>query len=205
MFFRLSHLFVIAPTALFLAAGCGEPIKVPTSYAKWTPESAIFHIDYPEGWEADGSGKNQRQWAEFKKSGCAIKCETNVTQSLIGDIGKSLNTLGGGDEGLSQEEIEELAPAAQAHAFAKKADAVGKDYGSYKEEKEAIPFQAGTGDARKSVFTGSLMGRSVKGYRATLLTRDYGITVYCHCSAKDWEKMQPAFDKVLESVRSGGG
>ncbi len=189
---------------LAAALGCGAPVKVPTSYSKWEPEKeAIFFIDYPEGWVADGGGGNGLQWAEFKKSGCVIKCDTNTSSSLIGDITQSGNTMAGGEEGLSQEEIEERAPAAAAHAWNLKNDPPKEDYANYKEEKEAIAFKSGLGDARKSIFTGSSMGRGIKGYRATFLARDRGVTVFCYCSTKDFEKMKPAFDKVLESVRRG--
>ena len=194
----------IAAVFLSLAAGCGEPVKVPTSYAKWAPEGdTIFHIDYPEGWNADGAGKNQTQWATFKKGGCLIDCKTNVSSSLIGDISQSMNQMGGGGDALSPEEMEERSPAAAAHAWNMK-NSPPDAYGSYKEEPKAIAFQSGLGDARKSIFTGTMMGRSVKGYRASFLTKDRGVIVFCHCSAKDFEKMKPAFDKVLESVRRGG-
>jgi hypothetical protein len=194
---------VWAVLMLVAFAGCGAPVKVPTSYTKWQPEGGeFFSLEYPEGWVAEGGGKNGIQWAKFKKGGCLIKCNTDVSTSLIGDIAQSANTALGGDEGLSEEELEERAPVAQAHALnaAKPKD----DYSKYKEEKEATTLKSGLGDARKSVFTGTVGGRRVKGYRATFLARDRGVTVFCHCSEKDFAKMQPAFDKVLESVSRGG-
>jgi hypothetical protein len=196
--------FVPLSIVVCLAAvlGCGAPVKTPTSYSKWEPASdAIFALDYPEGWIADGNGKNGIQWAEFKKGGCLIKCSTDQSSSLVGDITQSFNNMGGGDSGMSEEEMEELAPAAAAHKWNK--DKAREDYSNYKEEKEMIKFTSGLGDARKSVFTGSVGGRSVKGYRATFLARDRGVTVICHCAAKDFERLKPAFDKVLESVRRG--
>jgi hypothetical protein len=198
-----SLLLALAAAVTLLPLGCGAPVKTPTSYAKWEPKSdAIFAIDYPEGWLADGNGKNGVQWAEFKKSGCLIKCSTDQSSSLVGDITQSANNmLGGGEGGLSEEELEDLAPAAAAHQWNK--DKAKEDYSKYKEEKEMIAFKSGLGDARKSIFTGTIGGRSVKGYRATFLARDRGVTVICHCAAKDFERLQPAFDKVLESVRRG--
>ena len=204
------HSLIIAASTLLLAAGCGEPVKVPTSYAKWEPQGdankggePVYYIDYPEGWKADGGGgKAGLQWAEFKKGGCLIKCSTDQSSSLIGDIAGSTNTMLGGDSPLSKEEQEKLAPAARAHTWNKDK---GKDeYSGYKEDKEPTAFQSGMGDARQSVFTGTLTGRKVKGYRATFLGHDRGVTVFCHCPEKDFTKMQPAFDKVLESVRRGG-
>lgn len=197
---RIESLSIAA--CLVAALGCGAPVKVPTTYAKWEPEkNAVFFIDYPEGWVADGGGGNGLQWAEFKKSGCVIKGSTDQSSSLVGDITQSANNMFGGDSGLSEDEQEDLAPAAAAHEWNK--DKAKEDFGNYKEEKDAIAFQSGLGDARKSIFTGSSMGRGVKGYRATFLARDRGVTVICYCSTKDFEKMKPAYDKVLESVRRG--
>jgi hypothetical protein len=201
---RLPSVAALVVAVSLLAAGCGEPVKVPTSYAKWEPKGeAIFYIDYPEGWNASGGGGKIMQNAEFKKGGCLISVTTDQSSSLIGDITQSANQLGGGGDALSAEEREDLAPAAAAHAWNLKNKPPQDHYGSYKEEKDPIAFQSGFGDSRKSIFTGTVMGRSVKGYRATYIGKDRGVAVFCHCSAGEFEKMRPAFDKVLESVRRG--
>jgi hypothetical protein len=195
---------VLSIVALALA-GCGAPVKPPTSYGKWTPKESIFHVDHPEGWKTDGGGKGSTlQWVRFSKGGVMIHGSTDVSTSLMGDISSSMNNLGGGDEGLTQEQLEERAPVHSAHTFnLKKVDP--DEYGGYKEEGKPIKFTAPISEGRKSVFTARVgAGKKVKGYRATLLAQNNGITFYCYCSEKNFEKFRPAFDKILESVSHGG-
>jgi hypothetical protein len=200
---RTSFVFVAA--LALLAAGCSQPIKAPTSYAKWEPKETMYHMEYPEGWKADGNCKQGIQWAEFTQGTASIKLNTDQSTNLIGDIaGSASSPFNNAESGLSKEEQEELAPVARAHDFNKKAKPTPDEYGSYKEEDKAIAFNCGVGDGRKSIFTAKMsMGRKVKGYRVTLVGRDRGVVIYCHCNEKDWKKLQPAFDKVLETVKYG--
>jgi hypothetical protein len=185
-------------------AGCGAPVKPPTSYGKWTPKESIFHVDHPEGWKTEGGGKGSTlQWVRMSKGGVMIHGTTDISTSLFGDISSSMNNLSG-DEELTQEQIDERAPVNAAHKMnIKKVDP--DQYGSYKEEGKPIKFTAPISEGRKSIFTARVgAGRKVKGYRATLLAQNNGITFYCYCSEKDFEKFRPAFDKILESVTRGG-
>jgi len=188
-----------------LTAGCGAPVKPPTSYVKHEPKEAIFHCELPEGWTNTGGGKKSTsfQWVRSKKGGCMIHGATDVSSSVVGDIATSFNNVGGGDEALTQEEIDERAPVNSVHKMnVKKVDP--DDYGGYKEIGDPIKFTASLSEGRKSIFTARVgAGKKVKGYRATLLAQNNGVTFYCYCSEKDFEKFQPAFDKVLESVSHG--
>jgi hypothetical protein len=98
MLTRHHRRFLLTMLPLVAALGCGEPVKVPTSYAKWEPEgNAIFHMDYPEGWKADGGGgKAAMQWVEFKKGGCKIEGSTDISTSAVADIAQSFNNMGSG-------------------------------------------------------------------------------------------------------------
>ena len=188
-----------------LAVGCAEPVAVPKSYAKWTPPDSVFHIEYPEGWKAEGNAKDGRQWAEFSKGNCMITCQTDVSSSLIGDIAESamsMGGIGGGDAAIPIDPKlqEELAPVAQVHELKMKEPP--PEFTRYKEEP-AETFRSQLGDGRKSVFTAKYGISKVKGYRVTALTNDRGITIFCYCPEKDWKKMQPAFDHVLESLSLG--
>ena len=99
-------------------------------------------MDHPEGWKTDGGGKGTTlQWVRFSKGGVMIHGSTDISTSLIGDIASSRNNLGGGDEGLTQEEIEERAPVNAVHVMnMKKVDP--DEYGGYKEEGKPIKFMA---------------------------------------------------------------
>ncbi|MCI0359584.1 MAG: hypothetical protein L0211_14000 [Planctomycetaceae bacterium] len=183
-------------------AGCGAPVKPPTSYVKHSPKEAIFHCELPEGWTNTGGGKKSTsyQWVRSTKGGVMIHGVTDVSSSVVGDIATSFNNLGGGDEGLTQEQMDERAPVNTVHKMnLKKVNP--DDYGSYKEIGDPIKFTSPLSEGRKSVFTARVgAARKVKGYRATLLAQNNGVTFYCYCSEKDFEKFQEAFDKVLESV-----
>jgi len=187
------------------AVGCGAPVKPPTSYVKHEPPEAIFHCELPEGWNNTGGGKKSTsfQWVRSQKGGVMIHGATDISSSAMGDIAGSMNNMSGGDEGLTQEQIDEKAPVNSVHKFNfKKVDP--EVYGKYKEEGDPMKFTATLSEGRKSVFTARVgTGRKVKGYRATLLAQNNGVTFYCYCPEKDFEKFQPAFDKVLESVKHG--
>jgi hypothetical protein len=191
--------------ALALTAGCGAPVKPPTSFVKQEPKEAIFHCELPEGWTNTGGGKKSTsfQWVRSQKGGCMIHGATDISTSVIGDISSSFNNAAGGEEGLTQEQIDELAPINKVHKMnIKKVDPDA--YGSYKEIGDSIKFTSTLSEGRKSIFTARVgAGRKVKGYRATLLAQNNGVTFYCYCGEKDFEKFQPAFDKVLESVSHG--
>ena len=85
---------------LSLAAGCGAPVKVATSYVKHQPQEAIFHCELPEDWTNTGGGKKTTsfQWVRSKKGNCMIHGATDISSSAMGDISSSFNNLGGGDE-----------------------------------------------------------------------------------------------------------
>jgi hypothetical protein len=180
---------------LLVLAGCSEPVTTPTAYKTWNAKDGTFAIDYPEDWKADGGGKQGIQWAEFSKGSCVITVDTSLKTSLIGDISSS------GNAG-AEEVPEELEPAAAAHEFMKD-EAVGDKFSGYKEEAP-IKFASGIGDGRKSVFTGAkgLSGK-VKGYRVTIPQSDKGLIIFAYCPAKHWDKLQPAYDKILEGIERG--
>jgi hypothetical protein len=127
---------------------------------------------------------------------------TDISSSAMGDISSSFNNMGG-DQQLTQEEMDERAPVNAVHKFnVKKVDP--EVYGSYKEVGDPVKFTSPLSEGRKSVFTARVgAGRKVKGYRGTLLAQNNGVTFYCYCGEKDFEKFAPAFDKVLESVTHG--
>ncbi len=188
-----------------LAGGCGAPVKPPETYVKHEPKEAIFHCELPEGWKNTGGGKKSTsfQWVRSQKGGCMIHGATDISSSAMGDIAGSFNNLGGDEQQLTQEQLEERAPVHSVHEMnVRKVDP--DEYGGYKEEGKPIKFMASLSEGRKSVFTARVgAGKKVKGYRATLLAQNNGVTFYCYCPVKDFEKFQPAFDKVLESVKHG--
>ena len=187
--------------SLVAFGGCSEPVAAPTKFQNWTPKESVFHVQYPDGWKAEGGGKQGVQWAEFTKGNCKIDMKTDVTSSLIGDIAGSAGTAFSDGEAPSPELEEELAPVAVVHDM--KLKELPGDYKSYKEEK-AEKFTSMLGEGRKSPFKATVgVGRKIRGYRATVLAQDRGVTIFCYCPEKDWSKIQPAFDTVLSSLSQG--
>ncbi len=41
---------------------------------------------------------------------------------------------------------------------------------------------------------------SIRGNRSTLLTLNNGVLINYSCKGGDWEKLKPAFSRVLESL-----
>jgi hypothetical protein len=196
----------LAAAVLLSLVGCGGKVPAPASYKTWKATDGTFVIQYPEGWEAQGGGKQGVQWAEFSYGSARIRIDVSTTSSLIGDIAGSTNTLLGLNEPLSDvdpELMEEMAPVAQAHEFYQKAYPV--ELSAYKEQ-EPVAYHAPLGDCRKSEFTArSGAARKLRGYRATAMTRDKGVHILCQCTDANWKTLQPAFDRVLASIAYGGG
>jgi hypothetical protein len=184
-----------------LAVGCGgAPVAAPTAYEKWDAEDGTFGIEYPAGWKAEGGGRHGVQWATFEQGSAKIEVDVSLSESLMGDImgagGGGVTMLGPG----APEDDQLEPPVAVIHAEKKKAFA--ENFSDYN-EKEAVKITPPIGEGRKSEYTGTKGFGQVHGYRTSVLSNQRGITIICQCSDSDWPKLQPAFDKILESVTYG--
>ncbi|HZN34883.1 MAG TPA: hypothetical protein VFB80_13735 [Pirellulaceae bacterium] len=198
-----SHKCLFGLAAAILLAGCSESVQTPTSYKKWNAKDGLFAVEYPEGWKADGGGKQGIQWAEFKKGSCIITIDTNTSGSVVTDIAAS--GLGGGDDGvpIDPKVAEKLAPAAAAHNWIAKDPQRFEKFKNYKEE-EPTKITPPIGEGRKSLFTASAgMGQKVKGYRVTIPTNTKAIIVFAYGAEKDWSKVQGAYDKIFDGMEMG--
>jgi hypothetical protein len=204
---RLVAIPGLAIAVLVSLAGCGGgKVPAPTSYKIWKATDGTFTIEYPEGWEAKGGGKHGVQWAEFTRGSAKIRIDLSLTSSLIGDITGSVNTALGLNEPLTDadpEMLEEMAPVAAAHQYYQERYPV--ELPGYKEQ-EPIAYHAPLGDCRKSQFTArSGVAGKLRGYRATVMTRDKGVHILCQCTDANWKTLQPAFDRILDSIAYGAG
>ena len=198
-----SHKCLFGLAAAILLAGCSESVQTPTSYKKWNAKDGLFAVEYPEGWKADGGGKQGIQWAKFKKGSCIITIDTNTSGSVVADIVAS--GPGGGDDGvpIDPKVAEKLAPAAATHNWIAKDPQRFEKFKNYKEE-EPTKITPPIGEGRKSLFTASAgMGQKVKGYRITIPTNDKAIIVFAYGAEKDWSKVQGAYDKIFDGMEMG--
>jgi len=178
-------------------AGCGSgPVAAPTEFAEYNSPGGTFACEYPKGWQADGGGKRGLEWAKFKSAPAEIKLDAGVAGSLMAGPG------GGSTGEIPQEVVPELEPVHGIHAAGQR-DAE-QQFSGYKEVGEIEVIEVALGPARRSEFTAaSTFGSGLHGYRATALGKDKGVYVYCFCPESDWKTLQPAFDKVLLSLRRG--
>ena len=193
----LPGIVLLGIAALFL--GCSQaPMTAPTAYKEWNAKDGTFRIDYPDDWEADGGGKHSIQWAKFEKGSAFIHVSVSFGESVVGDIvGSGMGVGGVGDFG---QESDVLPPVAIIHES--KRERMDQDYSNYR-EKETVEVQPPLGEGRKSEFKASKGLKDVHGYRVSILNNQRGITVICQCAEKDWETLQAAFDKIIETISFG--
>lgn len=174
--------------------GCSK-IEPPASYATYTNKSGRYRVEYPEGWNADGGGgKSNDHWAKFTKGSAQFSAHSDLSGSLMGDMGSAGGLLGGD---LGQPSEEDM-PVHRIHMMPHK---VGEEFSDYKETGSPVKFtNQFAGEGRKSEFTAS----GIHGYRATFLSRDRRFTVVCQGKESDWAVLKPIYDHMLESFKTGG-
>jgi hypothetical protein len=188
---------VCALSGVLAVAGCGGSVATPKAYVTYHSTDGRFDCDCPKGWETDGGGKPESPncWAKLSSGNAEIKVNADFAGSLFGDMAKA----GQGALGADAEP-----PVARVHPMGERA--MKEEYSNY-QEREPKEFQSkGFGEGRRSTFIadGGLGGKTY-GYRATLLANDRRITVICSCPSNNFQALKPAFERVIASVRQGGG
>lgn len=193
---------VVGLTWLVACIGCSEAVKTPTTFKKWNATDGLFALEYPEDWEAKGGGKHGIQWAEFKKSGCVISIDSNVSGSVVAQGAEALSGAAEGDAPIDPKLAEKLAPAAVAHEWIRKDDARFENYKNYKEDEPTV-ISPPIGEGRKSLFTASMSGRKIKGYRITIPTNDKAIIIFAYAPDKEWDMVQGAYGQIFSKMEPG--
>jgi hypothetical protein len=178
---------LIVSVVAFAAKG-SKPMAAPTSYTVYNSEEDIFHIELPDGWNVKGGGKKDTLWVNAEKGSAAIKVTESLAGSLMGDIaGAGHSDPNGPDEQLRVSKVHEL-----------RQPIIAEEFNGYR-EGSPVMIRSGFGKTRQSPFTTS----TGRGYRATALGAMTQLTVLCTCASKDWEVLQPAFEKVIASLGPG--
>jgi hypothetical protein len=171
-----------------LTAG-GPSATAVSSYATYQAPEDAFGCDYPSGWAVQREGVKDHYEVTFSKGAASISISQSIAGSALGDIAGA-----GGDPGNDPER----APVARVHAF-KQAQAAEKLSGYQEEAAVTVPSRFGT--ARRSAFTArGLLGRKLRGYRATALGPMIQYDIICQCPAADLEVLEPAFARVIQSL-----
>jgi hypothetical protein len=182
--------------AMLAIGGCTGNTVMPTSYDTFNAADGSFQIQYPAGWEVTRGGSRGYLWVKFTSGDAEMLVDTSVAGSLMGDVSKM-------KIGIVHVEGPEEAPAVEkVHRMEK--EGFVEDQGV--EEQEPVVMHTGFGDSRRSEFSGTrAFGGTIRGCRVTSLSRDRRIRVVCKCSDSDWQALQPAFDKMINSLAMGSG
>jgi hypothetical protein len=170
-----------------------EKLTAPTEFVNYDCPEDVFHVALPKDWKIEGGGKKNVYFVTAKRGSAEISVNENIVGSLIGDIAGAATP----DPNVSDDRL----PASRVHDFKRKA--FEEEYGKYKED-EAVTIRNGFGKTRRSGFTGTIGGiRKMRGYRSTSLGAMTQITMVCRCSAGDWDIVEPAFARAIESLGAG--
>ena len=154
-----------------------------------------FKISLPAGWQVQSSGKGRYASARFTSGKALISVKTSLAGSLFGSMAET-----GVLKVTHPNQPVRRSPVTSVHLMEKESFQENEGV----EEEDPMKIQTGLGEGQKSEFHGSnAFGAETHGYRVTTLSRDYRIRVVCKCPASEWESLQPAFDKVIESVGFG--
>ncbi len=186
-----------AVVGLGLLVGCDSgPVEAPTAYGEYNARDGTFACAYPEGWAADGGGKNGPQWATFAAGTAEIRVDADLTGLLMGGIAGSFTP-----DAVEQSALE-MEPVHQVHVLGKKA--AETKYSGYTELDSPQEWKVSLGPGRRSEFTSATaFGSGMHGYRTTVLGHDKRVVVYCVCREDDWQTLEPAFSHVLGSLKRG--
>jgi hypothetical protein len=165
----------------------------PAEYVIYNSPEDVFHVTLPKGWKFQYGGRKDTYWVNAEKGGATIKVYESLVGSLLGDIaGAAQPDSNGPDESL---------PVSRVHDFKQKL--LAAEYGSYREEP-AVTVETKFGKARRSMFNArGDLGQKLRGYRVTALGGQTQIGIVCTCSPGDWDVLEPAFARAIESVGAG--
>ena len=185
-------LFVLITVSLSI--GCQRKVAVPKNFKHWNSADGAFALDYPSTWIAQGGIDKNRgnSHVKLEKGGVSIRVDASFQQSVIGDI------LGGSFDTTDMPDSSQ--PEALLHE--KNLDYYKDNYQNYQEEgAETIKLPIGA--ARVAEFTAADGLFNIRGIRATIVTRDKGVTFRAYAPEGQWEDFGPVFDQMLESMKRG--
>jgi hypothetical protein len=202
--FNMFLMFAILCGLAIVTSGCGGgDVAAPTSFSEYNASNGDFAVEFPEGWDSNGHGK-QNHFFEAKKGGASITVKSSLAGSLMGSIADSgMSMMTGGDTtGMDEEYLEDLSSEAQVHQMGQ--EAMKEQFGDEYTEGDAEKITPSLGEGRMSEFTGTVgFGQEVSGIRATVLARDKSVTVVCTCPTSNYEALKPAFQQVIDSLKLG--
>lgn len=175
---RLS--FLPAGLAYCLLSGCVQQtaLRAPSSFVAFTAPEGAFQGLRPEDWrEVTGVSPGKMSGVSFNKYDARV--------GITADLKPLEGTL---------EQVHQRHQSRAAHGV------------THYQEGRARPLTSRLGKGYLSEFTGALAAplgsNAVHGYRATLSADGRELTVVARCWETDWKTLEPAFLKVIQSLRA---
>ena len=171
-------------------------VTAPTAYKTYAAIDNTFSCDGPAGWKMHETGATSGSISTvtYELGPARMKVVSDATGSLISESFNAANA--------------NLPPAEQIPAVQKLHEMDRKqleDSLTGYQEQPAQKLQTPFGESRVSEWTGTGNAGALHGYRATMLGREREITVICLAPVEDWDLLQPAFHRVINSVTPGSG
>ena len=170
------------------------------------PGNKIYTCKVPSNWEdvnhlkADVSGLGR-----FSSERGEIVIDTDMIGSLMADMSRAVSAASSGVPMPPGLNLPAPKPVIEdAHDMdKKKGETEFKNY----HEDEGRTWTGPFGEERFSEFTGEkgMIAGDMHGYRATMLTRDKRVTIWCWCPESDWTTLKSVFGDVINSVSPGTG
>ncbi|HEV3121803.1 MAG TPA: hypothetical protein VGY53_07870 [Isosphaeraceae bacterium] len=180
-----------------LITGCTEQVAAPTKFADYAAKDGAFSCIYPADWtkEEGARADNSYSWVKFTKGSAQIKISADAGGSVLGDIEKA---------GPGNADEKEENTVARVHETQERSTA--EEYTSYREKTPRPVKNTSLGPGAQSDFTADGgFGIRLRGTRTTFLANNRRISILCQSPLPNWRVLKPAFDKVIDSVHSGGG
>jgi hypothetical protein len=162
-------------------------VPVPKAFATFQTPDHSLRCDFPSDWKHSLEGVKDHAELTFRSGVASIHIHQEFLKSAPGD------PPAGGDD-------PERSLAAVVHE--RQQAAVGDEWNDYQEE-EAETVRTGYGLARRSAFTAAGPRGVVRGYRATVVGAAALFEVVCQCPNADWDNLEPAFARVIQSMTPG--
>lgn len=203
--------------AFVFSRSAPEKITAPTTFSTFKAGDNSFQCDYPSDWHKK-SGESQAiaSMARFERGNARIEVKADLVGSLMGDMpapGAGLPDLSqvpgaASLPGLSGLKVDNRPAVERLHEADKKEAKLETEASGYSEYEEDSPqkFESRMGDSRYSTFhaKGGFMTGNLKGIRATIMGPERAVKVVCRAPEKDWDTLQPAFQRVLQSIAPPG-
>ena len=198
LYLGLGAAAVAALLGLIVGLRAFKPVAVtaPKAYQTYTALDNSFSCDGPVGWKQQETGApaGALSTVSYELGPARVRVVSDAAGSLLSESFVAANANLPPDQ--------QKPPVEKLHEMDEKqlADSL-TDYQEQPAQKLPSPF----GDARVSEWTATGHGGALHGYRATMLGRERELTVICIAPQQNWTVLQPAFQRILNSVTPGNG